>query len=133
MIWLLVSIGCLDGGKLKNVTDWSDSHLQGKVGRALREELLRPVGRGQRELIVGDRATGKTVPELTWSWKTMDLPNGVEEYSEVEPGVELVAFRPVISDLRAAIKERRPVKLASVALSSADIEAACRRHGDWVE
>ena len=87
----------------------------------------------QPALVLIDRATGKTVPELTWSWKTMDLPNGVEEYSEVEPGVELVAFRPVISDLRAAIKERRPVKLASGALSSADIEAACRRHGDWVE
>jgi len=39
----------------------------------------------------------------------------------------------VISDLRAAIKERRPVRLASVALSSEEIEAECRRCGDWVD
>lgn len=39
----------------------------------------------------------------------------------------------MISDLRAAIKERRPVRLASVALSSEKIEAECRRCGDWVD
>ena len=47
--------------------------------------------------------------------------------------VELVAYRPVIADLRAAINERRPVKLASVALTSAEIEALCKKFGDWVD
>ena len=85
----------------------------------------------QPALVLIDRATGKTVPELTWSWKTMDY--GVDESFEVSPGVELVAYRPVIADLRAAIKERRPVKLASVALTSAEIEALCKKFGDWVD
>ena len=71
----------------------------------------------QPALVLIDKATGKTIPELTWSWKTMNLPNLEEDY-EVSPGIELVAMRPVVSDLRAAIKERRPVKLSSVALSS---------------
>ena len=85
----------------------------------------------QPALVLIDNATGKTVPELTWSWKTMDY--GVDESFEVSPGVELVAYRPVIADLRAAIKERRPVKLASVALTSAEIEALCKKFGDWVD
>ena len=85
----------------------------------------------QPALVLIDTATGKVVPELTWSWKTMDY--GVDESSEVSPGVELVAYRPIIADLRAAIKERRSVKLASVALTSAEIEELCRKFGDWVE
>ena len=85
----------------------------------------------QPALILIDKATGKVVPELTWSWKTMDY--GDDESAEVSPGVELVAYRPVISDLRAAIKERRPVRLASVKLSSAEIEAQCKKYGDWAD
>ena len=61
------------------------------------------------------------------------MPFGLDEVAEVEPGVELVAYRPVISDLRAAIRERRPVKLASVALTSAEIEEECKKYGDWVD
>jgi len=88
----------------------------------------------QPALVVIDVATGKTIPELTWSWATMGLSaDQLDESAEVLPGVELVAYRPVISDLRAAIKERRPVRLASVALSSEEIEAECRRCGDWVD
>ena len=88
----------------------------------------------QPALVVVDKATGVTVPEFTWSWKTMNLAdNDLQESFEVLPGVELVAFRPVISDLRAALKERRPCKLASVALSSAEIEEQCKKYGDWVD
>mmetsp|Transcript_99957 Transcript_99957/g.264017 ORF Transcript_99957/g.264017 Transcript_99957/m.264017 type:complete len:111 (-) Transcript_99957:95-427(-) len=87
----------------------------------------------QPALVLIDNATGQTVPELTWSWKTMTLPNGLAEDSEVEPGVELVAVRPVLSDLRRAIMERRPVELASVALTSAEIEAECKKYGDVVD
>ena len=80
----------------------------------------------QPALVVIDTASGATLPEFTWSWKTMRdmIPGELDEDAEsveVMPGVELVAYRPVISDLRAAIKERRPVKLASVALSSATL------------
>jgi hypothetical protein len=85
----------------------------------------------QPALVLIDKSTGKVVPELTWSWKTME--HGVDESSEVLPGVELVAYRPVISDLKAAIKERRPVRLASVKLSSAEIEEQCKQYGDWVD
>ena len=86
----------------------------------------------QPALVVIDNATGKTIPELTWSWKTMNLEDGYTETTEVTPGVELVAFRPVISDIRAAIAERRRVKLASVAMTSAEIEEQCKKYGDWV-
>lgn len=88
----------------------------------------------QPALVVLDKATGATIPELTWSWKTMGLAaNQVREDAEVAPGVELVAFRPVISDLRAAIQERRPVELAPVALTMAQIEDECKRYGDWAD
>mmetsp|Transcript_32707 Transcript_32707/g.89541 ORF Transcript_32707/g.89541 Transcript_32707/m.89541 type:complete len:136 (+) Transcript_32707:327-734(+) len=81
----------------------------------------------QPALVLIDIASGKTVPELTWSWKTMDL--GLEEWSEVMPDVRLVSYRPVISDLRAAIRERRPVKLASTQ-STAEILVEANLYGD---
>ena len=106
-------------------------------------------------LVVIDVATGKTIPELTWSWATMglsadQLDESVEVLAPATPHIERtperartfihppprttpLRRRPVISDLRAAIKERRPVRLASVALSSLEIEAECRRCGDWVD
>ena len=88
----------------------------------------------QPALVVIDSETGKTLPELTWSWKTMELaPDQLVETHEILPGLELVAYRPVISDLRAAIKERRPVKLAPVAMSMDEIETQCKKYGDWVE
>ena len=92
----------------------------------------------QPALVVIDTATGATIPALTWSWKTMKdlLPGDIDfgspdaECTEVVPGVELVAYRPMLSDLRAALGERRPVKLGSVAMSMAEIEEQCQRYGD---
>ena len=48
----------------------------------------------QPALVVIDVATGKTIPELTWSWGTMGLSaDQLDESAEVLPGVELVAYR----------------------------------------
>lgn len=48
----------------------------------------------QPALVVIDVATGKTIPELTWSWATMGLSaDQLDESAEVLPGVELVAYR----------------------------------------
>ena len=57
-------------------------------------------------------------------------PDELVEEHEIVPGTELVAFRPVISDLRSAITERRPVKLAPVAMSMAEIDEECKKYGD---
>lgn len=66
----------------------------------------------QPALVVIDTATGKVIPALTWSWKTMGIQgDNLTELYEVQPGVQLVTYRPLIADLRAAIRERRPVKL----------------------
>ena len=108
------------------VKDAGDIFVTQKEERYMSQsyEMVQPA------LVLIDKATGKVVPELTWSWKTMGLDGPLDESMEVAPGVELVAFRPVISDLRAAIRERRPVQVASVALSSAEIEAECEKYGD---
>jgi len=88
----------------------------------------------QPALVVIHTPTGRSIPELTWSWKTMkerDPSMSLDESAEVAPGVELVAFRPVIKDLHVAVKERRPVKVAPVAMSMEEIEAQCKKYGDW--
>mmetsp|Transcript_22335 Transcript_22335/g.43451 ORF Transcript_22335/g.43451 Transcript_22335/m.43451 type:complete len:97 (-) Transcript_22335:368-658(-) len=68
----------------------------------------------QPAVVVIDTKTGKTITECTWSWKTMGLDEKhiTNKMHEVVPGVPLVTYRPVIADLRAAIKERRPPKIA---------------------
>uniref|UniRef100_A0A6U2X2Q0 Uncharacterized protein n=1 Tax=Lotharella globosa TaxID=91324 RepID=A0A6U2X2Q0_9EUKA len=67
----------------------------------------------QPAVVVIDTATGKTIKECTWSWKTMGFDEeNLTEMWEAVPGVPLVTYRPVIADLRAAIKERRPPKIA---------------------
>ena len=60
----------------------------------------------------------KLVPELSWSWKTISdskdaMSRVPSENAKKEEGVLLVTQRPVLSDLAAAIQEKRAVKLAS--------------------
>jgi len=67
----------------------------------------------QPAIVVIDTATGKAIPSCSWSWKTMGVTgDNLTELYEVESGVHLVTYRPVIADLRAAIRERRQVKVA---------------------
>lgn len=78
-------------------------------------EVSGPYAMVQPAIIVLD-AEGRTVPECTWSWKTMGYSNG-QEMDPVEyegKTYPLVVFRPVIADLLASVKERRPIKLAPV-------------------
>jgi len=63
-------------------------------------------------LAVFDLATGEMIKEMFWSWKTMGVPDDeIDEMTNVN-GVSMILYRPLISDLRAAIKERRQVALA---------------------
>ena len=64
----------------------------------------------QPALVVIDVATGKTIPELTWSWATMGLSaDQLDESAEVLPGVELVAYRlPPRRTLNAHLSRRAP-------------------------
>jgi len=67
----------------------------------------------QPAVVVIDTATGKAIPSCSWSWKTMGITgDNLTELYEVEPSVHLVTKRPVIADLRAAIRERRQVKIS---------------------
>jgi hypothetical protein len=95
------------------------------------EGVSAPYRMIQPALVVYD-ADGAPIHELTWSWKTMmaGLSNGSGDNDDkavlawntvvdTQPSagpvkqVLLVTMRPVMSDLLAAIQERRPVKLAS--------------------
>lgn len=68
-------------------------------------------------------ADKEVILETTWSWKTMGLDAGKVDWDtrvDTQPWegesvkqVMLVTMRPVISDLLAAIQEKRPIKLAS--------------------
>mmetsp|Transcript_2671 Transcript_2671/g.8375 ORF Transcript_2671/g.8375 Transcript_2671/m.8375 type:complete len:138 (+) Transcript_2671:210-623(+) len=77
-------------------------------------EVSGPYEMVQPAVVVID-SEGHTIKECTWSWKTMGFQNGqaVEDKVAYEGNeYPLVVFRPVISDLVASVKERRPVKLA---------------------
>jgi len=79
-----------------------------EAGHGPTYEMVQPA------IVVLDTDTGEAIKECTWSWKTMGLTSDqLNETYEVEPGKILVLYRPVISDLRASIKERRPVRLNS--------------------
>lgn len=59
---------------------------------------------------------GVLLPECTWSWKTMGVADHAADARVTQSDgkkVLLVTLRPVMSDLKAAVTERRPVKLAS--------------------
>ena len=75
----------------------------------------------QPAIVVLETSTNTVLKECTWSWKVMGLSGSqLNEGYEVQPGKKLVIFRPVISDLRASIKQRRMVKLdATRSLASA--------------
>ena len=66
----------------------------------------------QPTLVVLD-SDGKVLPELTWSWKTMGFAGDQDYVESPVAGVKVYACRPEIADLAAAIRERRPVKLAN--------------------
>lgn len=78
----------------------------------------------QPAVVVIDLQTGNSIKECAWSWKLMFSENvytlgdgqvrrtQLDELYQPIPGVKLVTYRPVISDLQSAIREKRMVKVA---------------------
>lgn len=79
----------------------------------------------QPAVVLIDLATGRVVRECCWSWKTMGLRGDQLNAYALIDGVKLVTYRPVIADLRAAIRERRPVAVGP-AISMDDVAKAFR-------